>query len=76
MLYLSSHNHLNARFAGTDYSGHTGRLDGLFVYSRVVLDLNAATGDAVVEIGDVTFAAESFQNFGSYASIMASVKNA
>ena len=61
-LNLGADNDLNSGLARTDDAGNTSGLDLLLVYEQGVLDLEAQTGDAVVNRGDVASAAQTFQN--------------
>ena len=64
-LNLGSDNDLASGLAGADNTGSTGSLNGLLVDSSAVLDLEAQTGSAVVNVGNVVLAADSSQNAGS-----------
>lgn len=61
-LNLGADNDLNSGLARTDDAGNTSGLDLLLVYEQGILDLEAQTGDAVVNRGDVASAAQTFQN--------------
>ncbi len=74
MLHLYADDNLDFRLAGTHYASHAGGLDRLFVDGRIVLDLDAQAGDAVVQFLDVFPAAEALKNLGRYAGIVAGVQ--
>lgn len=63
-LNLGSDNDLASGLAGADNAGSTSSLDGLLVDSSAVLDLEAQTSGAVVNVGNIVLAADSSQNAG------------
>src|SRR5699024_6366427 len=61
-LHLGSDDDLAGVLAGTDNAGSTCILNGLFINSGVVVDLETQTGCAVLNILDVALAAHSCQD--------------